>query len=87
MWQVLVADSFEGIPMPRTPQGEAKDETKAWKGEERYVSSRQRVESTFRRYGLLDDRVGFLPGFFNVSLPLAKQRGELQHGELCNYGH
>jgi len=72
---VWVADSFEGIPMPRTAAGEVKDDTASWGGEgreeERYASSMENVKATFRRYGLLDERVGFIPGFFNISLPKA----------------
>lgn len=47
--------------------GQAHDDTQTW--EERYVSSMERVQSTFRRYGLLDSYVKFIPGFFNESLP------------------
>ena len=73
--RVLVADSFRGIPPPRrefTAQAgtvfAAEDEpTFDWT--DRFVSSLGAVRYNFRRYGLLDDRVDFVEGFFNESLP------------------
>lgn len=71
--RLLVADSFEGIPAPRTARGLSVDGpgvahgTANWP--ERYSAGQARVRSTFRRYGLWDERVILIPGFFNVSLP------------------
>ena len=36
---------------------------------DRFVAGEDLVRYNFRRYGLLDDRVRFLRGFFNESLP------------------
>jgi hypothetical protein len=67
--RVFVADSFAGIPPSRRAVGgglEA-EECDAW--DERSAVSQAQVKANFRRFGLLDHRVVFLPGFFNVSLP------------------
>jgi hypothetical protein len=61
---VWVADSFEGLPRPRSgldfglPRGEM-------------AVSLEEVQENFARYGLLDERVRFLKGFFNKTLPTA----------------
>jgi hypothetical protein len=67
--RVFVADSFEGIPPSRRAVGGGieKEDCDAWT--ERYAVSLAEVRANFRRFGLLDERVTFLPGFFNVSLP------------------
>ncbi len=88
---VYVADSFEGIPPSRrsieygssdSSNGDGStvlaEECDAWG--ERYAVSRGVVEANFRRYGLLDDRVRFLQGFFNVSLPPVFGPFPLPHG-------
>lgn len=68
--RVFVADSFSGLPKP--------DSTKysADQGDRHYANrflavSRQEVEHNFRRYGLLDDQVVFLEGWFKDTLPVA----------------
>ena len=68
--RVFVADSFEGLPPP--------DENKypADKGEvlhkNAYLAvSRAEVENNFRKYGLLDDQVVFLQGWFRDTLARA----------------
>ena len=58
-----VADSFEGLPDP----GKASDSF-GWKKGAMAVSLDQ-VRSNFARYGLLDEQVVFLKGFFNDTLP------------------
>ena len=68
--RVFVADSFEGLPPPNW------DEFTADKGDKHHVFdqlrvSRQQVEQNFRRYGLLDDRVHFLEGWFKDTLATA----------------
>jgi len=63
---VWIADSFMGIPMPRTAKGMNIDETKDWKS--RYEVTQESVEAVFRRYGFHDHRTKFLAGFFNESL-------------------
>ncbi len=68
--KVWVADSFQGLPEP--------DETRypADKGDELHLLSHlavsvEQVKQNFDRYGLLDDQVEFLPGWFRDSLPNA----------------
>lgn len=59
---VWVADSFEGLPEvdPRMNAG-------LFRGE--MAASLEGAKENFARYGLLDDRVHFLKGFFNKTLP------------------
>jgi len=68
---VWVADSFEGLPPPNVaayPE-DAGDSHHAY-GE--YLAiPRQQVEENFRRYGLLDEQVRFLEGWFKDTLPKA----------------
>ena len=64
--RVWIADSFRGIPPPRSEKGVRVDDTKEWS--ERYAYPQEAVRSVFRRYNLLDDRVRFIPGWFNESL-------------------
>lgn len=68
--KVYVADSFEGLPKP---------DVEKWpddKGDTYYTHaflavSQDYVENNFRRYGLLDDQVVFLKGWFKDTLPAA----------------
>ncbi len=62
---VWVADSFAGLPQPETGQ-----EYDDWKEGDMAVSLEQ-VQQNFERYGLLDDQVRFLRGFFSETLPQA----------------
>jgi O-methyltransferase len=68
--QVWVADSFEGFPKPDGRYQQ--DEDQPW-----WVSNAvigiplDQVKSNFSRYGLLDDRVRFLKGWFKDTLPSA----------------
>lgn len=66
--KVWAADSFEGLP----PVSETAHQVDRglWRGGEMAVSIEE-VRSNFRRYGLLDDQVAFLKGFFADSLPEA----------------
>jgi O-methyltransferase len=67
---VWAADSFAGLPSPdpvRYPN-DAGDEH--WKQEPLAVS-REEVARNFARYGLLDDKVRFLEGWFRDTLPAA----------------
>jgi hypothetical protein len=68
--RVFVADSFAGLPPPdaeKYPQD---------RGDKHYKQtflavSRREVEENFRAYGLLDDQVVFLEGWFKDTLPSA----------------
>lgn len=67
---VYVADSFTGIPPPRSaelPESGAVDPTADWT--DRFEFGLDSVKYNFRRYGLLDRRVVFVPGLFNESMP------------------
>ena len=61
---VWVADSFEGLPGPRSGLDFGLDQ-----GE--MAASLEEVQENFARYGLLDERVRFLKGHFNKTLPTA----------------
>ena len=67
--RLYLADSFEGIPQPRSQQGKAVDSTAQWPEQYRYAAGQALARSTLRRYGLLDAKVELVPGYFNVSLP------------------
>lgn len=66
--KVYVADSFAGLPRPdatRYPQ----DEGDRHHRQHFLKVDRATVEESFRRYGLLDENVVFVEGFFEDSLP------------------
>lgn len=68
--RVWVADSFEGLPPPdveRYPP-DAGDTLHTF---EEFKVSLGQVKDNFERYGLLDDRVRFLKGWFRDTLPQA----------------
>jgi hypothetical protein len=67
-----VADSFQGLPAPTLKEDEGLDLTAA-----RYpmlAIDLETVRDLFERYGLLDDQVRFLPGWFKDTLPSAPIR-------------
>ena len=66
--RVWVADSFEGIPKPN-PEKYAAD-----KGDTHFMAeglkvSLEDVKNNFKKYGLLDEQVTFLKGWFKDTLP------------------
>jgi O-methyltransferase len=66
---VWVADSFAGLPAPSRPEDAGYDlSSAAWPG---LAVSLEAVQALFRRYGLLDDHVRFLKGWFKDTLPTA----------------
>lgn len=67
---VWAADSFRGLPPPdpRYPQ-DAGDQH--WIHGESLGVSLDQVKANFARYGLLDDQVQFLSGWFKDTLPVA----------------
>ncbi|MEO6718712.1 MAG: TylF/MycF family methyltransferase [Ferruginibacter sp.] len=68
---VWVADSFEGLPKPD------EDKYDADKGDKHHTFSamlgisEEQVRYNFEKYGLLDDKVKFLKGWFKDTLPNA----------------
>jgi Macrocin-O-methyltransferase (TylF) len=69
--RVWLADSFQGIPDPGEG-GHAMDKEMALHESNHVLGvSMETVERNFESYGLLDDQVRFLPGWFRDSLPTA----------------
>jgi len=66
--RVFVADSFRGLPKPDSQKypADTNDEhhTQAF-----LAVSQEEVENNFSKYGLLDDQVVFLKGWFKDTLP------------------
>jgi O-methyltransferase len=68
--KVFVADSFQGLPPPDALHYPADAGDKHHTYPQLKVS-KQEVERNFRRYGLLDERVVFLEGWFKDTLAAA----------------
>jgi O-methyltransferase len=68
--KVFVADSFEGLPKPDEKKYPA-DEGDTYYTCSNLAVSKQVVANNFRKYGLLDDNVVFLEGWFKDTLPSA----------------
>ena len=68
--KVFVADSFEGLPEP-DPEKYPADEGDKHHAHTFLSVSQEEVENNFRKYGLLDDQVVFLKGWFKDTLPQA----------------
>jgi len=70
--RVWVADSFQGLP---TPPAHSVDEVMYNYPQvvnvERFRVDLAKVKGNFARYGLLDEQVQFLPGWFHETLPTA----------------
>jgi hypothetical protein len=64
---VWAADSFEGVPPPTWPQDAGFDISRDVLPV--LAVPLEDVQQLFRRYGLLDDKVQFLKGWFRDSLP------------------
>jgi O-methyltransferase len=65
--RVWLADSFAGLPSPNQDRYPA-DAGSSWHEDSVYVSTIEEVRDNFRRYGLLDDKVRFLQGWFSDTL-------------------
>jgi O-methyltransferase len=70
---VWLADSFAGLPPPQSSTHPA-DAGADWHEWSQLVVTRSEVEANFERYGLLDDRVHFLQGWFSETLPTVAHR-------------
>jgi O-methyltransferase len=68
---VWAADSFQGLPRPNADSFPADSHDRHWTWNDTLAVSLEDVKSNFARYGLLDDQVHFLPGWFRDTLPAA----------------
>lgn len=68
--KVWLADSFQGLPKPDADTYPADRDDNLWMLSELAVSL-ETVKANFAQYGLLDDQVRFLPGWFRDTLPAA----------------
>lgn len=68
--RVWVVDSFEGLPPPEM-KNYSQDEGLNWHEHKELIISFEQVQENFKRYGLLDDQVVFLKGWFKDTLPTA----------------
>lgn len=66
--KVWLADSFCGLPAPNAAEYPA-DTGDQHHTQKALAIPLETVKANFARYGLLDDRVKFIPGFFKDSLP------------------
>ncbi len=67
--RVWVADSFKGLPAP--DPADPADAGHDLSGVATLAVTADQVRANFERYGLLDDRVRFLEGWFSDTLPQA----------------
>ncbi|MEO3748683.1 TylF/MycF family methyltransferase [Plantactinospora sp. B5E13] len=68
--RVFAADSFQGLP-PAKPNQHPADAGDVHYREDALRIGVEQVRDNFRRYGLLDDQVRFLVGWFKDTLPKA----------------
>jgi len=71
---VWVADSFQGLPPPDSSQPADMESSWRWHEMDFLEVSADEVRDNFRRYGLLDDNVCFLEGWFQDTLPTLRGR-------------
>lgn len=68
--RVWAADSFQGLPRP-DPKRYPEDAGDLHHSYDFLAVSLEEVQENFKRYGLLDDQVRFLKGWFRDTLPAA----------------
>lgn len=68
--KVFVADSFAGLPAPELDKFPA-DEGDTFHTHDFLAVSKEQVQENFRKFGLLDEQVVFLKGWFKDTLPKA----------------
>ena len=68
---VWLADSFEGVPVPDPENYPADKDLRLHLSSHTLAIPESVVRNNFKHYGLLDDRVRFLPGWFKDTLPYA----------------
>ena len=68
--KVWLADSFCGLPQPDPARYPVDQGDTLWTYKELAISLEE-VKTNFSRYGLLDEQVAFLPGWFRDTLPAA----------------
>ena len=70
--RVFVADSFQGLPPPDLKTYPQDRDSPSLNEKEKFLAvSQAQVAANFARFGLLDDQVVFLPGWFHETLPTA----------------
>jgi O-methyltransferase len=67
---VWLADSFQGLPKPNSAKYPADAGSEAWKNAALAIPVEE-VKANFCKYGLLDEQVRFLVGWFRDTLPTA----------------
>jgi len=68
---VWVTDSFQGLPPPNPDRYPADAGDQHWTWSDVLAVPLEQVQANFQRFGLLDDQVRFLPGWFQDTLPNA----------------
>jgi O-methyltransferase len=69
--RIFVADSFEGLPKPDLVHYPQDSEANFHKHHHILAISKEEVEANFKAYGLLDEQVFFLKGWFKDTIPTA----------------